>query len=127
MRAYEQLRAEERGAEAEPRATPADAFRAAVRMFIDEPRLEMGPLAAELGLSKATLHRWTGSREQLLGEVLTYLGEQSVTIGLERGEGREGPERGEGFIYNDAMAEIDTDIDTTVEIVCLLVDRPDRS
>ncbi|GIK78456.1 MAG: hypothetical protein BroJett022_21460 [Actinomycetes bacterium] len=203
-RAYEQLRAEERGAEAEPRATPADAFRAAVRMFIDGPRLEMGPLAAELGISKATLYRWTGSREQLLSEVLTYLGEQSVTIGLERGEGREGPERIEaffrgfvgaivnfeplrrfvrsetplafrllttrgglvqstvarriaelleserergtlalrasaadlgyamtriieGFIYNDAMAEIDTDIDTAVEIVCLLVDRPDHS
>jgi hypothetical protein len=28
----------------------------------------------------------------------------------------------EGFIYNDAMAEIDTDVETAVRIVCLLVD-----
>jgi AcrR family transcriptional regulator len=30
-------------------------------------------LAGELGVSKATLYRWTGSREQLIGEVLAYL------------------------------------------------------
>lgn len=29
----------------------------------------------------------------------------------------------EGFIYNDAMAEIDTDVETAVRIVCLLVRR----
>ena len=33
----------------------------------------MGRLASELGIAKATLYRWTGSREQLIGEVLSYL------------------------------------------------------
>jgi AcrR family transcriptional regulator len=55
--------------------TPADAFRAAVRAFEEGPRLDMGRLATELGIAKATLYRWTGSREQLIGEVISYLGE----------------------------------------------------
>ena len=55
------------------RATPADAFQAAVEAFERGPRLDMVRLAGELGVSKATLYRWTGSREQLIGEVLAYL------------------------------------------------------
>jgi AcrR family transcriptional regulator len=35
----------------------------------------MGRLAAELGISRATLYRWTGSREQLLGDALLSLSE----------------------------------------------------
>jgi AcrR family transcriptional regulator len=197
--AYEQLREEELAGVATTRATPADAFRAALRMFVNEPRVDMGRLVAELGISKATLYRWTGSREQLLSEVLNYFGEQAIAIGLERSEGLEGTarmeaffaafvdsivtfeplrrfvrtetplafrllttrgglvqstvarriadvlaaeaERGtlvlrapapdlayamtrviEGFIYNDAMADIDTDVETAVRIVCLLID-----
>jgi AcrR family transcriptional regulator len=200
-RAFEQLRREEAGVP-EDRVTPADAFRSAQRMFIREPRLDMLKLAAELGVSKATLYRWTGSREQLLSEVLTHLGEEAVAIGRRAAEGLEGPprvtayfhgfvgaivnfeplrrfvrtetqlafrllttrgglvqstvtrrtaelleeeaERGrlvlrapagdlayamirviEGFIYNDALADVDTDIDTAVDIVSMLVAAPE--
>lgn len=59
------------------RASPADAFREAVRLFMDEPRFDMGRLAARLGISKPTLYRWTGPREQLIGEVLSYLSDIS--------------------------------------------------
>ena len=58
---------------ARPRTTPADAFQAAVSAFQRGQRLDMVRLAGELGVSKATLYRWTGSREQLIGEVLAYL------------------------------------------------------
>jgi len=37
--------------------------------FINSRRVEMGPLAQELGVSRMTVNRWVGSRDQLLGEV----------------------------------------------------------
>jgi len=54
------------------RVTPAMAFRQALINFVEQPRLDMIQLAEELEISEATLHRWTGSREQLLADVLTY-------------------------------------------------------
>src|SRR5437588_1060440 len=54
-------------------ATPAAAFRAARRMYLKGRRLDMQALAAELGVSRATLYRWTGHREQLLSDVLWSL------------------------------------------------------
>jgi len=76
-----------------PRGTPADAFRAAVKAFEDGPRLDMGRLASELGIAKATLYRWTGSREQLIGEVLSFLGEQGWMEALAATDELEGVER----------------------------------
>jgi AcrR family transcriptional regulator len=55
------------------RATPAAAFRAARRMYLRGQRLDMQALAAELEVSRATLYRWTGDREQLLSDVLWSL------------------------------------------------------
>src|SRR5213080_4475301 len=54
-------------------ATPAAAFRAARRTYLRGQRVDMQALAAELGVSRATLYRWTGPREQLLGDVLWSL------------------------------------------------------
>lgn len=55
------------------RATPAAAFHAATRMYLRGQRVDMQALAAELGVSRATLYRWTGDREQLLSDVLWSL------------------------------------------------------
>jgi AcrR family transcriptional regulator len=55
------------------RATPAAAFGAARRMFLQGRRLDMQALAAELAVSRATLYRWTGHRDQLLSDVLWTL------------------------------------------------------
>jgi AcrR family transcriptional regulator len=55
--------------------TAMDAFRAARRKFLHGERIDMQELAAELGVGRATLYRWVGSREQLLGEVLWSLTE----------------------------------------------------
>jgi Tetracyclin repressor-like, C-terminal domain len=54
-------------------ATPAAAFHAARRMFLEGKRLDMQALVAELEVSRATLYRWTGHREQLIADVLWSL------------------------------------------------------
>jgi AcrR family transcriptional regulator len=54
-------------------ATPAGAFLAARRMYLQGQRLDMGALAKQLGISRATLYRWTGHRDQLLADVLWSL------------------------------------------------------
>ena len=58
------------GPAAEPRSTPMDAFDLARQWFLEGRRLDMQQLAAELGVGRATLYRWCGSRELLLGEVI---------------------------------------------------------
>jgi AcrR family transcriptional regulator len=57
----------------EGRPGPAEAFRLARRWFLEGRRLDMQALAAELGTSRASLYRWTGPREQLLGDVVWSL------------------------------------------------------
>jgi len=57
-------------------ATPAAAFRAARRMYLQGQRVDMRALAAELDISRATLYRWTGHRDQLLADVLWSLSDE---------------------------------------------------
>ena len=55
------------------RPSSDDAFRLARAKFLAGERLDMQQLAAELGVNRATLYRWVGSRELLLGEVISSL------------------------------------------------------
>jgi AcrR family transcriptional regulator len=55
------------------RPTALDAFALARRTFQAGLRLDMQALAAELGVNRATLYRWVGSRELLLREVIWSL------------------------------------------------------
>jgi AcrR family transcriptional regulator len=62
--AYAQaMRGEER---VRPRATPAGAFERARDFLRAGRRIDMVELAADIGVSRATLYRWTGDRERLL-------------------------------------------------------------
>lgn len=55
---------------------PEDAFAAARNVLLKGRKLDMMALAAQLGVGRATLYRWTGDRETLIGEVLLgFLGE----------------------------------------------------
>jgi len=65
-----------------PRPTAIDAFRRARRTFLDGQRLDMQALAAALGVNRATLYRWVGSRERLLCEVLWSLTARTVETRL---------------------------------------------
>jgi hypothetical protein len=58
------------------RPTPAAAFHAARRMYLQGRRVDMRALAGELEISRATLYRWTGQREQLLSDVLWSLSDE---------------------------------------------------
>src|SRR5213080_4859145 len=58
------------------RPTPAAAFHAARRMYLKGRRVDMRALAAELEISRPTLYRWTGQREQLLSDVLWSLSDE---------------------------------------------------
>lgn len=51
--------------------TRDDAVALARRTFMAGERLDMRGLAAELGVNRATLYRWVGSKEALLGEVIS--------------------------------------------------------
>lgn len=57
--------------ETKRRATPLDAFTLARRKWLAGERLDIGLIASELGVGRATLFRWVGSREQLYGEILS--------------------------------------------------------
>jgi AcrR family transcriptional regulator len=67
--------------------TPIDALRAARRHFLRGERVDMQELASELGVSRATLYRWVGSREQLLGEVLWSVTHESLRQAKESATG----------------------------------------
>lgn len=56
-----------------PPVTPLDALELATRKWLTGERLDIGRLAHELGIGRATLFRWVGTREQLYGEVLRKL------------------------------------------------------
>jgi AcrR family transcriptional regulator len=66
-----------RGGAAAP-VTPLDAFKAARRQFLRGERVDMGELAGELGVNRATLYRWVGGRDQLLGEIMWSLADQGI-------------------------------------------------
>jgi AcrR family transcriptional regulator len=70
------------------RVTPADALQAARRRFLRGERVDMNDLAQELGIGRATLYRWVGSRDQLLGEVLWSLAELGLAQSRTEATGR---------------------------------------
>ena len=51
-------------------ATRADVVAAARRRYAEGERVDMRAIAAELGVSRATLYRWFGARDALLGEAI---------------------------------------------------------
>jgi AcrR family transcriptional regulator len=59
--------------QAPARATPGDLFALALDWWTRGERFDIGRMAAALGVGRATVFRWVGSRELLYGEVLSAL------------------------------------------------------
>ncbi|HTZ86083.1 MAG TPA: QsdR family transcriptional regulator [Solirubrobacteraceae bacterium] len=59
-------------------ATREAALGLATRHFLAGERIDVQAIARELGLARATMHRWFQTREALLGEVLASLGERRL-------------------------------------------------
>lgn len=57
---------------------PVDLHKLARTWFFDDRRIELQKLAQELGVSRATVYRWAGSAEQLVGEVLASIAEDTL-------------------------------------------------
>ncbi|MFL1454716.1 QsdR family transcriptional regulator [Marinobacter sp. GN3S48] len=55
------------------RATPADALRRARKLWLKGERIHLASLSAELNIGRATLFRWVGNKDLLMGEVLWSL------------------------------------------------------
>jgi len=51
-------------------AAPEDLLTLARKKWLARERIDIGKLAAELGIGRATAFRWIGSKEALLGEIL---------------------------------------------------------
>lgn len=60
------------------RVTALDAFELAKRKWLVGERLDIGKLAEELGVGRATVFRWVGTREQLYGEVISSAFAQTI-------------------------------------------------
>lgn len=75
----------------QPRATPRDLLALANKKWSRGERLDIGQLARELGVARATVFRWVGSRELLYGEVLSqaYVSERGRILKKVRGRGIE--------------------------------------
>src|SRR5687768_5862311 len=59
--------------EAPKRVTPLDAFKLARNKWLAGERIDVGKIAQELGVGRATVFRWVGTRENLYGEICSAL------------------------------------------------------
>ncbi|HEY2571860.1 MAG TPA: QsdR family transcriptional regulator [Solirubrobacteraceae bacterium] len=59
-------------------ATREAALALATERFLAGERIDIQAIARELGLARATMHRWFQTRETLLGELLATLAEQRL-------------------------------------------------
>ncbi|HYO51367.1 QsdR family transcriptional regulator [Archangium sp.] len=73
------------------RATPQDLFALALDWWMKGERFDIGRMSQELGVSRATVFRWVGTRELLYGEVISKLFESALATARReaRGEGTE--------------------------------------
>jgi AcrR family transcriptional regulator len=69
-------------------ATKEAALALATERFIAGKRVDIQAIARELGLARATMHRWFHTREALLGEVVASIGEQRLAAIRTRTGGR---------------------------------------
>jgi len=72
------------------RPDPLTAFGVARGWFLAGRRIEMQELAAELGVNRATLFRWVGSRDDLLAEIIWSLAEPTLTHAIDESSGQGG-------------------------------------
>ena len=91
--------------------TPEEIVRTAAHWIDRGIRLDTRTFAHELGISRSTLFRRAGNREELLGDALWYLADHTMTAAVRRWE------RAEGAVVRN----------TAGELRCLAVMREYRS
>jgi AcrR family transcriptional regulator len=89
-------------------------------------RIDVQAIAAELGLGRATIYRWFGSREGLIGEVLVAAADPLLDAAREGARGRGGPMLLDTFDrFNRSLAAapalrqfVEAERDAALRIIC---------
>ena len=87
-------------------ATREQVLAAALHRYLRGRRVDIQAIAAELGLGRATVHRWFGTREALIGEVIVLASTPVLSDARRRAGGRGGPALLETFDrFNRSLAD----------------------
>ena len=73
-----------------PAASREDVLAAAMHRYLRGQRIDVQAVAAGLGLGRATISRWFGSREDLIGEVLVQAADPLLDAARANARGRGG-------------------------------------
>jgi AcrR family transcriptional regulator len=75
--------------------------------YLRGQRVDVQAIAAELGLGRATIYRWFGSREELIGEVLVLAAEPLLVDARKKARGRGGRALLDTFDrFNRSLADV---------------------
>ena len=74
-----------------PAASREEVLASALYHYLRGRRVDVQAIAADLGLGRATIYRWFGSREGLIGEVLFQAAEPLLVEARKLARGRGGP------------------------------------
>jgi AcrR family transcriptional regulator len=87
-------------------ASREDVLEAGLYRYLRGKRVDVQAIAAELGLGRATIYRWFGSREKLLGEVIILATEPVLAQARSGLAGKGGPGLLDTFDrFNRALAD----------------------
>jgi AcrR family transcriptional regulator len=87
-------------------ATREEVLQAALYRYLRGRRVDIRAIAAELGLGRATVHRWFGTREALIGEVIVLAAEPVLEAARAGARGRGGQALLDTFDrFNRALAD----------------------
>ena len=88
-------------------ASREDVLDAAMYRYLRGQRVDVQAIAAELGLGRATIYRWFGSREELIGEVLVLAAEPLLVDARKKARGRGGRALLDTFDrFNRSLADV---------------------
>src|SRR4051812_14343461 len=71
-----------------PRATEKAAIQLARETFLANERVDMQTLASQLGIARATLHRWVHTRENLIDQVLGEIASEFFELAYAQARGK---------------------------------------
>jgi AcrR family transcriptional regulator len=102
-------------------STRQAALALATKRFLAGERVDMQALARELGLARATMHRWFQTRELLLGEVLATLAERRLSA-IREDVGDSGP-----AALLETLDRFNREIASTHGLRALLIQEQERA